>query len=308
MLHGKVDLNLFLVLKTVFEEGGITAAAGKLHLTQPAVSHALSRLRKQFDDELFIRHGRRMVPSALCQKIMPQVINSVKALESTLIDNELFDVAHHKREVKFGLRDMLEYTFLPPLVTDLIVNNPNITVNSRQVALMAMEKKLEQRELDFVIDVLTPTGEDIQNTHLFNDTFTVICREGHPILADLTIESYLKALHARVSFKGTTVNVVDMALANLGLTRKYSLVCEHYMAAGSVVSRSDILLTLPGTYSQVLAEKLPVCVIELPFEVPVLPVHLYWHKQGEHDPVNEWMRNKVINIAQQAKLGVSSLL
>ena len=99
---------------------------------------------------------------------------------------------------------------------------------------------------------------------------------------------------------------MDMALANLGLTRKYALICEHYMAAGSVVSQSDILLTLPDTYAQVLAEKLPVRVIDLPFEVPVVPVHLYWHIQGEHDPVNEWMRSKIINIAQQTKLGVSN--
>jgi len=98
--------------------------------------------------------------------------------------------------------------------------------------------------------------------------------------------------------------VVDMALAQLGLTRTYSLVCEHYLAAGSVVGNSDVLLTLPDLYAQVLTEKLPVVVVDLPFEVQVLPVHLYWHKQGEHDPVNEWMRNKLINIAQQAKLGV----
>jgi len=304
MLHGKIDLNLFLVLKTVFEEGGITAAAGKLHLTQPAVSHALARLRKQFDDELFIRHGRRMVPSALCQKIMPQVISSVKVLESTLIDNELFDVSHHKKEVKFGLRDILEYTFFPPLVTDLIVNTPNITVRSHQVPLLGMEKSLEQRELDFVIDVLTPTGEDIQSTVLFRDKFSLVCREDHPILADLTLENYIAAHHARISFKGTAVNVVDMALAQLGLTRTYSLVCEHYLAAGSVVGNSDVLLTLPDLYAQVLTEKLPVVVVDLPFEVQALPVHLYWHKQGEYDPVNEWMRNKLINIAQQAKLGV----
>lgn len=71
MLHTKIDLNLFLVLVTVYQEGSTTAAAAKLHLTQPAVSHALARLRDKFDDVLFTRHGRKMVPSAFCQGSSP---------------------------------------------------------------------------------------------------------------------------------------------------------------------------------------------------------------------------------------------
>ena len=140
MLHSKIDLNLFLILRTVYQEGTITAAANKLHLTQPAVSHALSRLREKFDDVLFIRHGRKMVPSALCQNIMPQVIVSLTALESTLLDNQVFDVTEYKREMKFGFRDILESIFFPTLVTDLLTNTPNITINSRQVSRVEMEK------------------------------------------------------------------------------------------------------------------------------------------------------------------------
>ncbi len=97
MLHSKIDLNLFLVLKTVYQEGSITAAANKLHLTQPAVSHALARLRDSFNDPLFIRHGRKMVPSTYCQKIMPKVEQALTALNETLIPQSDFDIRQHQK-------------------------------------------------------------------------------------------------------------------------------------------------------------------------------------------------------------------
>lgn len=299
MLHSKIDFNLFLVLKTVYQEGTITAAANKLHLTQPAVSHALSRLRSKFDDVLFIRHGRKMVPSALCQKIMPQIVDSLMVLESTLSDNQAFDVTAHTREIKLGFRDILESIFFPTLVTDLITNTPNITINSRQVSRVEMEKALEQQELDIVIDVLSPTGKDINSTLVCNEHFSLICREKHPILNDLTLENYANASHALVALKDSRIDLVDMALAKHGATRKFALQCEHYFAATSVISHCDMLLTMPNAYANLLKDKMPVCVVPLPFEVPVLPVHMYWHKQAEHDPINGWMREKLLGIADK---------
>lgn len=299
MLHGKIDLNLFLVLKTVYQEGTITGAANKLHLTQPAVSHALARLRDKFDDVLFVRHGRKMVPSALCQKIIPRVIDSLSGLESTLIDNQSFDIASHKRVIKLGFRDILESIFFPTLVTDLIVNTPNITISSRQVARTHMEKDLEQQDLDIVIDVLTPTSNSISNTLVCNEHFSLICRENHPIVNELTLENYVNASHALVALKDSRVDLIDMALAKHGASRKIALQCEHYFAATSVISRCDMLLTMPNAYASLLKNKMPVRVLPLPFDVPVLPVHMYWHKQAEHDPINNWMRAKLLTIAEK---------
>jgi DNA-binding transcriptional LysR family regulator len=299
MLHSKIDLNLFLVLKSVYQEGTITAAANKLHLTQPAVSHALSRLRDKFGDALFIRHGRKMVPSQLCQNIMPQVIESLRVLESTLLDNQVLDISAHKREIKFGFRDILESIFFPTLVTDLLIHTPNITINSRQVSRVEMEKALAQQELDIVIDVLTPTSNDINNTLICNESFSLICRNDHPILRDLTLDNYVAASHAVVALKDSRVDLVDMALAKHDATRKIALQCEHYFAATRVISSCDMLLTMPNAYANLLKDNMPIQVVPLPFEVPVLPVHMYWHKQAEHDPINGWMRNKLLAIAQE---------
>ncbi|GAC31989.1 LysR family transcriptional regulator [Paraglaciecola polaris] len=299
MLHGKIDLNLFLILVAVYQERSITAAGKKLHLSQPAVSHALSRLRVKYQDPLFVRHGRKMLPTARCQTIMPRVLSSVSELESTLHNIGDFDVHQYQREMKFGFRDILESLFFPELATDLLTNTPNITVNSRQVSRIDMEFALESQELDIVIDVLSPTSADIHHTLICDEHFSLICRKDHPILSDLTLANYIKANHALVSFKDSAVNTVDMALAKHGVARSFALKCEHYFAATSVISRCDMLLTMPNAYARLLKQQMPVEIVPLPFEVPVLPVHMYWHKQAVHDPLNSWMRTKLLNIAKR---------
>ncbi|AEE23424.1 transcriptional regulator, LysR family [Glaciecola sp. 4H-3-7+YE-5] len=299
MLHSKIDLNLFLVLVTVYQEGSITAAGKRLHLSQPAVSHALSRLRDKYQDPLFVRHGRKMIPTALCQTIMPRVLSSVTELESTLHNIGEFDVHQYQREMKFGFRDILESLFFPELSTDLLINTPNITVNSRQVSRVDMEAALESQELDIVIDVLSPTSSEIQHTLICDEHFSLICRKGHPILSNMSLQSYVQADHALVTFKDSAVNTVDMALAQHGASRKFALKCEHYFAATSVISRCDMLLTMPNAYARLLKQQMPVEVVPLPFEVPMLPVHMYWHKQAVHDPLNSWMRAKLLDIAKR---------
>lgn len=299
MLHTKVDLNLFSVLVAIYEEGTTTAAAARLHLTQPAVSHALSRLRDKFNDELFTRHGRKMVPSAYCQTIIPNVITALELLDLT-VDNQIeFDISQYKREIKIGFRDILESLFFPYLITDLATNTPNITIDSRQVRLSEIENALEQQSLDIAVDVLVPMNKNIHSTLMCNEHFSLVCRTNHPILQQLTLKSYSEASHAIVSLKNSDVDIIDMALAKCGVTRNVTLRCESYFAAVNVISQCDLLLTIPSAYANKLKDIIPIAVSSLPFAVPDLPVHIYWHKQVEQDPINSWMRDKLLHIASQ---------
>ena len=285
------------MLHAVYEQGSITQAANKLHITQPAVSHALSRLREKFNDPLFIRHGRKIVPSALCQRIMPMIKQSLDNLNDTLSPAAEFDIHQYDRVIRLGLRDILESIFFPPLLQDLVTNTPNIKVNSERVNLVEMESALTNQSLDIVIDVLTPTGDNINSTLVCNERFSLICRQDHPILKELTLQKYTEYPHGIVSLKDSTIDIVDMALAKHGVTRNVALRCEHYFAAASVACQCDLLLTMPNAYANILKDKLPIVVSELPFEVPELPVHMFWHQQAEQDPVNNWMRDKLMAIS-----------
>ncbi|AXT39732.1 LysR family transcriptional regulator [Alteromonas sp. BL110] len=301
-MHGKIDFNLFVVLRAVYEHGSITKAANALHITQPAVSHALGRLRGKFDDPLFIRHGRQVVPTPFCQGIITSVVTSIETLENTLKGKVEFDIGDKPRTVNLGLRDILESIFFPMLIPELVQNTPNITVNSRQVTWPELAPALTNKEIDIVIDALVPTSSEIRSQFICEETFVVLCAPTNSYLDNPSIENYSAAQHALVSLKDSKLDNVDLALAQHNLHRKISLQCEHYFAAVNVVSQCDLLLTMPTRFAQQFRNKFDIEISPLPFEVPPLPVHMYWHKNADDDLVNLWMRKKLVEVAN--KLGL----
>ncbi|APE02577.1 LysR family transcriptional regulator [Alteromonas mediterranea] len=301
-MHGKLDFNLFVVLRAVYEHGSITKAANALHITQPAVSHALGRLRDKFDDPLFIRHGRQVIPTPFCQGIITSVVTSIEALENTLKGKVSFDISDKPRQVYLGLRDILESIFFPTLIPELVKFTPNITVDSRQVTWPELAPALANKELDIVIDALVPTSSDIRSQFICEETFVVVCGPTNRYLENPSVKNYSVAQHVLVSLKDSKLDTVDLALAQHNLHRKISLQCEHYFAAINVVSRCDLLLTMPTRFAQQFRNKFDIEISPLPFEVPPLPVHMYWHKNADEDLVNIWMREKLLEVAN--KLGL----
>lgn len=301
-MHGKLDFNLFVVLRAVYEHGSITKAANALHITQPAVSHALGRLRDKFDDPLFIRHGRQVAPTPFCQSIITSVVASIEALENTLKGKVSFDISDKPRQVNLGLGDILESIFFPTLIPELVNFTPNITVDSRQVTWPELAPALANKELDIVIDALVPTSSDIRSQFICEETFVVVCGPTNRYLENPSVKNYSVAQHVLVSLKDSKLDTVDLALAQHNLHRKISLQCEHYFAAINVVSRCDLLLTMPTRFAQQFRNKFDIEISPLPFEVPPLPVHMYWHKNADDDLVNIWMREKLLKVAN--KLGL----
>ena len=301
-MHGKLDLNLFVVLRAVYDHGSITKAANALHITQPAVSHALGRLRDKFDDPLFIRHGRQVVPTPFCQGIIASVVKSIETLESTLKGKVGFDISDKPRQVNLGLRDILESIFFPVLIPELVKHTPNITVNSRQVTWPELAPALAAKELDIVIDALVPTSRDIRSQFICEESFVVVCAPSNRYVNNPSIKSYSVAQHALVSLKDSKLDTVDLALAQHNLHRNIALQCEHYFAAVNVVSQCDLLLTMPKRFAQQFSNKFDINILPLPFDVPPLPVHMYWHKHADEDLVNVWMRDRLLDVA--SKLGL----
>lgn len=299
MLHNQIDLNLFNVLKAIYIEGSITQAAHKLHLTQPAVSHALARLRDKYQDPIFIRQGNKMIASEFTQTIMPQVLEAVNALEHTLSHDQVFDIHNHNAPIKLGFRDILESLFFPPLLKDLSLHTPNIKIHSEQIKRSMMEKVLTEGDLDLVIDALMPVSANISHQLICNEYFVLVCREDHPILEDITLDQYLAYGHIIASLKENFVDLVDLALAKHNAVRSITLQCEHFFAAISVALETNLLLTMPNSYAEKLAKQMPIVISPLPFITPELPVHMYWHKQAQNNPVNKWMRTKLTDIAEQ---------
>lgn len=299
MLHGKIDLNLFLILRTIYEEGSITAAANRLCLTQPAVSHALSRLRDKFNDPLFERKDKKMLPTGFCVNMMPRVESAIDALESTLQETSSFDITQHQRKFQLGFRDIIEALVFPDLMQIVAQTSSSISISSQQVRQMDMGGKLLKGELDVVIDTLFPIGGHIQNQKLCDEFFVLVCAKNHPISKAPSLENYLSYRHVVASLRHSEVSLVDIALTKYQKQRDVALRCENFFAAIRVVCEGEFIMTMPNAYARQLQKYMPISILPLPYEVPPLPVYMYWAKSMQQDPFNQWLRINLLNSCER---------
>lgn len=286
----KIDLNLFTVFEAIYSEGSLTRAAERLNLTQPAISHALARLRERLDDPLFERQGHKMRPTPLAQNLLPQIQSALSQLNGALQQAHVFDPMKADKTFRIAMRDVMEATFIPPVINKLETEAPNIQMASVHMERKEMEAKLASGEIDFALDVVLPTPQNINQMKLIDDELVVI-RQKESSAKCKTEKQYLAAKHVVVSLRATGPSLVDYALSSVGLNRTIGLRCQHYFAACQVVSQSDMLLTMPKHYAKVLVQHFSNLELQpLPFETPNIDVYLYWHKNHDNDAGNVWFR------------------
>jgi DNA-binding transcriptional LysR family regulator len=292
----RIDLNLLVVLDAIYTEGGITRAAEKLHLTQPAISHSLGRLRELFKDELFAREGRAMVPTPLARNLIEPVRRALRGLEVTLNELETFDAAKTQKRFTLAVRDVFESTLLPSLLKRVTRAAPSVDVAAVQIERRELESELAAGTLDAALDVLLPLSDHIRHRRISLDRQVVVARKNHPaVRRGLTLATYLKQHHVLVSSRRRGPALEDVELSRQGLSRRIRLRCQHYFAACRVVSQTDLILTMPGNYARIANRQFGNRILPLPLSMPPLDAYLYWHANVENEPANKWLREQIID-------------
>ncbi len=293
MALNRLDLNLLHVFDTIYREGSLTRAAKALHLTQPAVSHSLSRLRDHFDDPLFTRQGNQMVPTPLARRFLESMRPGLTQIQGAVNQFHAFDPATQRKTYSLGLRDILESTFLPRLMKRLDAY-PELEIVSQRIARRDMETQLAAGKLDFSVDVLLPVSNQTAHELLRRDRLVVLARDGHSLTAKtMDMEGYLSAKHVLVSSRTEGPGIEDFELSRLGVQRSIRLRCQHYYAACRVVEDTDLLLTMPEAYARIIAERANIRIMDPPVDLPSIDVHLYWHKAYEREPALIWFREQL---------------
>jgi len=288
-----------MVFDAIYTEGSITRAAERLSLTQPAVSHALGRLRSTFNDELFVRSGRAMVPTPVARGMVESVQVALSQLQMTLVDPLQFVPEESTKHVSLGMRDIVESVLLPELMKELHVEAPQLTVSSARIQRQSMESELAAGNVDLAFDVLLPIKSAIEHAKLMEDRFAVVVAKGHPLTqGPVTIERYLEFQHIVVSSRREGVAVEDFELSRQGIRRHIALRCQHYYVAWRVVRETDMVLTVPEGYARYLQSLGDTVAIEMPVELPSLEIHMYWHKTVNNDPANCWLRELFLRMAK----------
>ncbi|MGI1677109.1 MAG: LysR family transcriptional regulator [Cellvibrionaceae bacterium] len=287
----KVDLNLFVVLDSIYTESSLSGAAKRLYVTQPAVSAALSRLRDVFNDPLFIRAGRRMVPTSTTESIIGQVRDAL-ALMRTSIDNSYqFDPAKESKTIRLSMNDLTEYLILPRLFKVFEKEAPNMRLQVEQLNRREALKMLTAGQLDLVLDAPLMTNDQLTHAPLFEGQYVCVVREDHPIATEeLTLESYIELPQVLISSRRSGAGYVDYALERLNTQRNVVLRTQHYLMVPKLILESNLCATIPSYFANI-----PGTVSKpLPFGLDPQGHHIYWHKSRDSDSAIQWVKNTIL--------------
>lgn len=289
----RIDLNLFRVLDAIYTHGGVSAAARVLHLTQPAVTHALRRLRDHLGDPLFVRQGNRLLPTDKVRAMMPSVQAHLKGLLASTHVQPRFDPSRLQMAFVIGFRDILESIALPRLMASIGREAPGVRVVSRRVAADEVERELGVGALDLAVDRPLRAGERISHRRLLDETLVVAMRRDHPLANQLRRSDYLAAQHVTVSPLGES-SALDTLLGQNGMFREVRMVAQHYFSACQIAAASDLLLTVPKAYADHLSTLLPITVQPLPVRIRAIPILAYWHDSKDDDQAHRWFRERLV--------------
>lgn len=304
-----LDLNLLRVFDAVMAERSMTRAAQRLAMTQPAVSHALKRLREATGEELFIREAFGMRPTSRAEALWPDVRAALDRLRNALEPGE-FEPGREAFSCRIAMADATAALLLPPLVARLEREAALANVHVLPLTTRDPRSLLEQGEADMAVGyfpgavaALKAQGDTalIRQHRLYESDYVCVMRQGHP-LADATmdLDTYCAARHMLVSFSGRPQGFVDEALAALGRSRRIVLTVNQFFTAGRVVTQSDLLTVLPTSFVEATGYKGQI--VERPLPMPLSRVHvdMLWHLRNDDRSAQRWMRDRVVEAAHQA--------
>lgn len=295
----KVDLNLFIVFDAIYTEANLTRAGQIVGITQPAVSNALARLRETFNDPLFVRTAQGMVPTPMAQNIIGPVRNALSLLRVSVQESRTFNPLQANKTYRISMTDLTEEVILPPLFQRLRRLAPAIQIESFLSKRRETTKELAAGRLDFAVDAPLNTDPQVRHVKLLADRYVCAIRKGHPLAKDkLSLDEYMSLTHIHISSRRSGLGYVDLTLGKMGIQRKIALRSQHYLMASTVMQSTDMAITVPERF----ARRHGLHYVGLPVEVPPVETHLYWHESTDQDPANRWMREQIIEIAQQVSM------
>jgi DNA-binding transcriptional LysR family regulator len=289
----RLDLNLLITLEALLVERNVTKAAARLHLSQPAVSAQLNRLRNVFDDPLLIPAQRGMTPTAKAIELFDPLRQALDQVRATVVTHSNFDPAKAKLTVVIACTDYLQAAVVMPFVVELRTRAPGVRVALYNLDTSQLEAQMARGDVDLALMTPQIAPPSLRTRHLFDERYVLIGRRNHPRLRDgITVEEFARLEHVIVSLRGGDfVTPVDDALAALGHSRNVVLSAASFLIVPEIVSQSDFVALVPERLVRHRANKFKL--IDSPFPVQGFEVGMVWHERSHGHSGQRWIREAI---------------
>ncbi|WP_338514879.1 LysR family transcriptional regulator [Pseudomonas poae] len=293
-----IDLNLLRTFVVIWEHRSLTIAAERLHLSQPAVSHALRRLRDVFDDPLFVRTATSMEPTDAAIRLHGPIEHALTIIQSALMMFSNFEPKTADRTFRISMSDMSQLYVLPTVMEVLAREAPKVRLDVRQMPIEQLAMALRKGDVDIAIGYLVELGEECIYENLLDDEFICLLRNGHPFQEnELSVQDLLALRYVDVSSNITGHGLTaDAAFGKAGIAREIALKVPNFTIAPKIVANTDLALILPRAIAMQLNRDQRYRLLSLPIELPSISVGLYCHSRFLSDAGITWLRGLIISL------------
>ncbi|VVE64600.1 LysR family transcriptional regulator [Pandoraea anapnoica] len=307
-LHA-VDLNLLVVFQHLYNARRVSRVAEALGVTQPAVSNSLARLRKLFNDELFIRTSRGMLPTPMATELAEPVAAALDALHGVFNRQLAFDPATSQRAFRIAMTDIGEVHFLPKLMHALGERAPGITVSTVRNTAVNLREEMAAGQVDLAVGHLPDLSAEFFQRRLFRQKYVCMFRPGHPLdrvtmsarskktsPARMTREDFERSEQVMVVAAGTGHGQVDEFMARAHVQRNIRLRVPHFVALADILHATDLIATVTEKFAQRSAQHFGLRYVDHPLDIPDVQINLFWHARYHREPASQWMRTLLFEL------------
>jgi len=290
------NVSQLVVFESLLKTGNVTRTAAELNMSQPAVSRALSNLREMFDDPLFVRGPRGVAPTERARQLAGRVSDIVNEM-TDLFSPEDFDVASTTRTFRIATTDYGAGTVILDICKDLTEQAPHASLEISPFT-SDIFGELAEGASDILLYVDAPVPDNLKSEELFEESYSCICRKGHPITQEvendvIPLKAFLAHPHALITVFGGRYGMIDTLLKEQGLQRHIALRLPYFSTAPLIVARSNMLLTLPTRTAKHFAAMADMECLQAPMEIESFRYIQVWHKRTDLDPALVWLRQLI---------------
>ncbi|MDQ7997104.1 MAG: LysR family transcriptional regulator [Luteibacter sp.] len=295
------DLPLLVSLDMLLEERNVTRAASKLHVSQPALSAQLARLRRLFNDPLLVpsETGRGMVPTPKAEEMAAPLRDALSQLGTLADPGGVFDPVRDAATFRIAGSTSAVGTFALPLIQ-------SFQEKGNRALKVAFRAGYEDQDVlglfeSGEIDILLVPNEDVPSSlkmrQLMADEFVMVQRAGHPRGTHrLSVEEYCSLSHMVVSSSGRLEGLLDQHLKQRGLTRDVLVSASNGESIGPMLNATDLVCTVPQSMFDSLGAGIEAYA--LPFDIPDTALAMAWHSRLDKQPAHRWLREELTRISR----------
>ena len=291
-----MDMKLLAVFDEIYKTRSVSRAGENLGLPQTSVSLALGRLRRCFNDPLFVRTRDGMQPTPRAAQLVQPLRQALALLQSATEQQDEFDPASSSRTFRIAMTDISHLEFLPALVNKVSKAAPNVCIEVLRITSETTQL-LESGEADLAIGYMPELDAGFYQQKLFQDGFACVVRRQHPrIDAKLSESRFRSERHVVLTAPGTGNEIVEHELKRRGSQRKVALSLPTLPGVGNLLANTDLIATVPQRVAQTLMKIARVRALAPPFRFPDFAIKQHWHERYQQDSANRWLRSTVAGL------------